>query len=62
MRATTRFAFVLALAAAGVPLARADEGKASAVTFEKDVSSFDAVLAKAKAEKKPVFLDFTSPT
>lgn len=62
MRTSTRFALALGLLAAGATVARADEAKGSAVTFEKDVTSFDALLAKAKTEKKPLFLDFYSPT
>jgi hypothetical protein len=51
---------LLVLGSAGV--ASADETKKSAVTFESDVTSFDALLAKAKAAGKPLFLDFYSPT
>ena len=62
MRTAFRFASVLGLVAAAAVAARAEEPKKSAVAFETGVESFDAVLAKAKAEKKPVFLDFYSPT
>lgn len=67
MRAPIRFAVAVVLAAAAsARAAGAEEPKAaSKVAFEAlapDVETLDAVLAKAKAEKKPVFLDFWSPT
>jgi uncharacterized tellurite resistance protein B-like protein len=67
MRAPVLAAAAAVLAVAvSAGAARAEEPKAaSKVAFEAlapDVETLDAVLAKAKVEKKPVFLDFWSPT
>jgi hypothetical protein len=61
MRWTTTSAAALCIAAAAAGAALAEEGKTSAVTFEEGLATFEAVLEKARAEKKPVFLDFWSP-
>lgn len=60
------FAFALAFAAVTSAPAFAGEGTGAApesgVTFEPSTLSFEDVLAKAKAQSKPAFLDFFTET
>jgi thioredoxin-like negative regulator of GroEL len=66
MRSILVTSAVLAALAAAAPAARADgpevvaPAKSEGVVFETGTPKFEDVLAKAKAEKKPVFVDFST--
>jgi hypothetical protein len=63
MRTSAALSLASALLVLGAGRAAlAEEAKKSAVTFESEASSLEALLEKAKAERKPLFLDFYSPT
>ena len=62
MRRITWAAGLLAAAIGSPSLVRAGEPTKGGVAFEAGTPAFADVLAKAKAESRPVFLDFYSDT